>query len=100
MCAKARAGPTTEDHRVHAGRGMTPREVAKYLRVSPDRVRAWIKKNVLAAVNTASTRCGRPRWVVLPHHLAEWEQGRRANPPPKPLPRRRQPADFVDYYPD
>jgi transposase len=100
VCAEARGDLTTEDQHVHTGRGMTPREVAKFLRVSPDRVRSWILKGELAAVNTANIRCGRPRWVILPHHLAEWERGRRASPPPKRWRRRRQPAELVDYYPD
>jgi hypothetical protein len=82
-----------------AGRGWTPNELARLLRVSPDRVRAWIVRGELQALNTATTRCGRPRYVVLPHHLAAFEQTRRAGEPPKP-PRRRCRREAVDYYPD
>jgi hypothetical protein len=80
--------------------GMTPRDVARRYRVSPDRVRAWIKSGQLGAINTAATRCGRPRFVVLPHHLEQFEKGRTVSPPPKPTPRRRRQANVFDYYPD
>src|SRR5690242_14609995 len=73
-----------------AGGGLTPNELAKILRVSPDRVRAWIKSGHLGAINTAATRSGKPRFVVLPHHLEEFERGRRVSPPPGPTPRRRK----------
>src|SRR5262249_46399342 len=53
----------------------------------------------LGAIDTARHRCGRPRYVILPHHLAAWERGRQAAPPPRPA-RRRERAPAVDYYPD
>lgn len=84
-----------------AGRGYTPAELAKLLRVSPDKVRSWIKRGELSAIDTSSRRCGRPRFVILPHHLAEFEQRRKAaTPPARPAPRRRQQAGFIDFYPD
>jgi excisionase family DNA binding protein len=84
-----------------ATRGYTPRELARVLRVSPDRVRAWIQAGELGAIDTARNRCGRPRYVILPHHLAEFEQRRRAaTPAPKPPPRRRRLPAVIDFYPD
>jgi excisionase family DNA binding protein len=81
-------------------RGLTPNELARVLRVSADRVRAWIKSGELGALDTARHRCGRPRYVILPRHLAEFEQRRRAaTAPPKP-PRRRRRQTTRDYYPD
>jgi excisionase family DNA binding protein len=82
-----------------ATRGYTPNELARILRVSPDRIRAWIASGELPAINTAPHRCGKPRYVILPHHLAEWEAKRLAAPPPKPARRKRLPV-AVDYYPD
>jgi excisionase family DNA binding protein len=79
--------------------GMTTGEVARYLRVGEDRVRQWIRSGELGAINTAGARCGRPRWVVLPHHLQEWERSRRAAAPPRPA-RRRRLAVQRDFYPD
>jgi excisionase family DNA binding protein len=78
---------------------MTPREVAQLLRISPDRVRAMIVRGELGAINTATVRCGKPRFVILPHHLAEFERSRQVGPPPKPT-RRRKKTNMVDYYPD
>ena len=71
----------------HSDRGLTPNEVARRLRVSPDKVR------------TSDVRCGRPRWVISSDALAEFERRRVADPPPKPQRRRRRTA-LVDYYPD
>lgn len=80
-------------------RGLTPRELARILRVSADRIRSWIMAGELGAINTASSRCGRPRFVVLPHHLAAWERSRQAGRP-EPEAQRRRRAAVKDYYPD
>jgi hypothetical protein len=79
-------------------RGLTPNEVARLLRVRPDRVRGWITAGELAAVNTAASKYARPRYVVLPHHLAEFERRRSAAQPPKP-PRRKKLSFAKDYFP-
>jgi len=87
-----------------SARGLTPNELARVLRVSPDAIRAWIKAGILGAIDTARHRCGRPRYVILPHHLTEFERSRRAaTPAVKPPPRRKKQmygVDYVDYYPD
>jgi hypothetical protein len=81
-------------------RGYTPREIARRYRVSPDKVRAWIVRGELAAINTAPQLCGRPRWVVTPEALATFERGRAAGAPTEPAARRRRQVGLVDYYPD
>jgi hypothetical protein len=82
-------------------RGMTPNELARYLRVSPDRVRAWIASGKMKALNTAPARCGKPRYVILPHHLAEWERSHSAAEPELvPAPRRRRREDLEDFFPE
>jgi hypothetical protein len=86
--------------RADGARGFTPNELARLLRVSPDRVRAWIKSGKLDAINTARTRSGKPRFVILPRHLEEFERGHRVSPPHKPSPRRRRPSTEIDFYPD
>jgi excisionase family DNA binding protein len=82
-------------------RGYTPNELARLLRVSPDQVRAWVKAGELGAIDTARVRCGRPRYVILPHHLAEFTKRRSAaQSKTTPTPRRKRRPGFVDFFPD
>jgi excisionase family DNA binding protein len=81
-----------------AAAGLTVSEVARRFRVGEDKVRGWIARGELAAINTASARCGRPRWVILPDAMAAFERGRVAAAP-RPIRRKRR-AAVVDYYPD
>jgi hypothetical protein len=64
--------------------GLTVREVARRYRVGPDKVRGWIARGELAAVNTASALCGKPRWVITADALTRFEKRRAAGPPPDP----------------
>jgi hypothetical protein len=82
--------------------GLTVRDVARRYRVDEDKVRGWIARGELRAVNTASVLCGRPRWVVSPDALAEFERRRAGGPPPKPpKPKRaRRTNAEIDFYPD
>jgi hypothetical protein len=79
--------------------GLTVRDVARRYRVSPDKVRGWIRSGQLVAINTGSSLCCKPRFVVLPEALAAFERNRQAAPPPKPT-RRKKRSNKVDYYPD
>jgi transposase len=79
--------------------GLTVRDVARRYRVSEDKVRGWIARGELAAINTAAVLCGRPRWVIPPEALAAFERRRAGGPPPKQPRRRRKPA-AIDYFPD
>jgi excisionase family DNA binding protein len=79
-------------------RGYTVADVAQRLRVGPDKVRAWINCGELRAINTAGVLCGKPRWVISPDALAEFEKRRVGGPPPKPVKRKKR-MDSVDYYP-
>src|SRR5262245_60695057 len=79
--------------------GLTVRDVARRYRVSPDKVRAWVARGELAAVNTAAALCGRPRLVITREALAELERRRQAAATPKPAPHRRA-AMQRDFYPD
>jgi excisionase family DNA binding protein len=79
-------------------RGYTVADVAARLRVSPDKVRAWVRRGELAAVNTADVLCGRPQLRITPEALAAFERGRTVALPSK-TPRRRRLAATKDYYP-
>jgi excisionase family DNA binding protein len=78
---------------------LTPPEIAERLRVSEDKVRGWILRGELAAVNVADRLGGRPRWRVSAEALAEF-QARRAALPVLKIKRRAKAAakDFVRYY--
>jgi excisionase family DNA binding protein len=94
------ANNTLTDSAANADCGLTPREVAKFLRVSPDRVRQWIQVGELRALNTATSRIGKPRFIILPEHLREFQRRREVSPPPKPVPRTKRRAGVIDFYPD
>jgi hypothetical protein len=79
--------------------GLTVADVARRYRVGEDKVRGWISRGELRAINTATALCGKPRWVIPPEALVSFEQRRAGGPPPKPQRRRRQPA-AIDFYPD
>lgn len=83
-----------------AAAGLTVEDVARRYRVSPDKVRAWIGRGELRAVNTAASLSGKPRWVVLLEALTEFEKRRAGGPTPKPQLRRRRKSQETDYYPD
>jgi hypothetical protein len=85
-------------HTVPPG-GYTVADVARRLRAGPDKIREWIRKNQLRAINISSDPCGKPRWVILPEDLAAFEQRRQAGPAPKPPKKRRQTA-AKDYFAD
>ena len=82
---------------ISPARGLTTRDVARRYRVSEDKVRAWIRCGRLSAINTASAKCGKPRYVVTPEAIAEFERVHSAAAPPRAVRRRRQPA-VIDFY--
>jgi transposase len=103
-CALLNAGKGTPDGRAalmafETAAGLTVADVARRYRVSEDRVRGWIRRGELRAINRRDTRCARPSWVIPPEALADFERGRAATPN-QPKPKRRKPTNEVDYYPD
>jgi excisionase family DNA binding protein len=90
-------GDTTSTVPAH---GLTPQRVADYLRVSRGRVLSWIRSGELGALNLAATRIGRPRYRILPEHLAAFAAAHRVGAAPKVPPRRRRSRDEIDYFPD
>lgn len=80
--------------------GLTVAEVARRFRVSPDKVRGWIRRGELRAVNTADRRCRRHRFVILAEALAAFEARRAASPTPRQPAERRKRTNQVDFYPD
>ncbi len=81
-------------------RGFTVADVARRYRVSPDKVRIWIKRGEMSAIDTADRRCSRPRFVVTVEALDAFERRRAATTPQAPKPRRRKKTQDVDYFPE
>jgi excisionase family DNA binding protein len=77
--------------------GLTPRQVAAYLRLSRDRVCGMIRRGELGAIDTGTR--GRPRWIILPCHVEAWERAHRAAVA-QPKPRRRRQPPEEDFFPD
>jgi hypothetical protein len=79
--------------------GLTVLDVARRYRLGEDKVRTWIARGELRAINTAAALCGRPRWVIPADALVAFERRRAGGPPPKPA-RRKKSTAIIDYYPD
>lgn len=75
---------------------LTPPEIAKRLRVRPERVLAWIKSGELRAIDTRGPG-GRSRFKVDPVDLMTFEAGRAVTPTPKVKRRRRKDPGVVQY---
>jgi excisionase family DNA binding protein len=70
---------------------LTPAEIAKRWRISPDKVRSWIQAGELAAINVAKNVGGRPRYRVDEADFVAFENRRRVQPRSyKPHRRRKQ----------
>jgi excisionase family DNA binding protein len=76
---------------------LTPPEVARRLRVNPDKVLRWIRSGELRAVNLAAGPAGRPRWRVDAADLAVFDARRSARPAPAAR-RRKRPAEVIEYF--
>lgn len=81
-------------------RGYTVAQVAARYRVSGDKVRTWIRNGELKAINTANRLKAKPRFLILPDSLADFEKGRRVIPILKRTRARRITDGEIDYFPD
>ncbi len=80
-------------------KSFTPPEVAEELKIHPEKVRGWVKKGELLAVNVAASPTGRPRWRIAEADLADFLARRSApKPTPKMRRRRRVDASVIEYF--
>jgi len=70
---------------------LTPPEVAKRLRVSPDKILAWIRRGELKAVNVSNG--GRPRFRISPNDLGAFLTSREVPPRVLHYHRRQEPPE-------
>jgi Helix-turn-helix domain len=81
-------------------RALTVRQVAYFFRVRVEKVRSWINRGELKAVNVAGTEGAKKKFRITPAALAEFEKRRSAVPPPKAAPRMKRPAAYIDFFPE
>jgi hypothetical protein len=72
--------------------------LARLWGISPEKVISWIRRGELRAVNVASRLGGRPRWLIDPKDVEDFERRRTATAAPRPRRRKAPPADFVEFY--
>jgi hypothetical protein len=73
--------------------------VAQRYGIDPAKVLAWIRSGELRAMNAATTRNGRPRYLIDEADLAAFELARSTTPTPKPQRRRRQAGgDVIQFF--
>lgn len=79
---------------------LTPPELARLWGISPDKVLSWIRSGELRAINIATDRTARPRYVIDEKDIAAFEQ-RRANgsqPAQRLMRKRRSAPGVIQFY--
>ena len=78
---------------------LRPTDIARRYRVSVHKILRWIATSELRAINVATDIARRPRWIVTPEALAEFERRRAAQLAPAPRRRRRKKrADVIEFF--
>jgi hypothetical protein len=79
---------------------LTPPEIARRYKVSPDKVLHWIRGGELRAINIASIPGGRPRYAVHEADLAAFEERRQVQPHVNRtrVTRKRRDADVIEFF--
>jgi hypothetical protein len=80
------------------GAGYTVRDLCRRWKVGADKIRTFIRRGDLIAVNMATNLSGKPQWRITPESVSAFENRRTSAPPPQPA-RRRKRTPAVDYYP-
>jgi len=79
-------------------RTLTPPQVASRLRVSPEKVIAWIRAGELRAIDVATRGSRRPRYRIDPADLVAFENGRAVVARPAPSRRRRRSPEVIEFF--
>jgi hypothetical protein len=78
--------------------GYSVADLCRRWKIGGDKIRAFLRRGELVAINMATNLSGRPQWRITPESVERFEQRRSSAPPPKPA-RRRKRTSAVDYYP-
>ena len=101
---RPRSTGTIDDRRQTAGESttqrtkLTPPELARRWGVSPSKIIAWIKSGELPAINAATNRSGRPRYLIDIADLVIFENRRSAAQTPAPRRRRTKNEDVIEFF--
>ena len=78
---------------------ITPPELAREWGIDVAKVLTWIRRGELRAINAATDRNGRPRYLIDRADLALFEAARSAGPQPKiSRVRRRKDPNYIEYF--
>lgn len=79
---------------------LSPPELAKRWGISPDKVLSWIRSGELRAMNAATRRGGRPRFLIDEQDIAAFEARRAvaASVAPKTRHRRGEETQITEYF--
>ena len=82
-----------------AGAKLSAPQVAQRYGIDPVKVHAWIKSGELRAINAATRRSGRPRYLIDETDLMAFEASRAVVPStPAPRRRRRTGAGVTEFF--
>jgi len=76
----------------------TPEQIAQRYGISPDKVRGWIVRGELAAVNVVARLGGKPRWRISAEALEQFERARAPVPVVKVERRRKSKEGVIEFF--
>jgi hypothetical protein len=82
-----------------AQEGYRVADLCRRWKVGADKIRGFLRRGELVAVNVATNLSGKPQWRVTAESVQQFERRRSSVPVSKPRRRRRRPVE-TDYYPD
>lgn len=77
---------------------LTPPELAKLWGIDVQKVLHWIKSGELRAINAATDRSGRPRYLIDISDLAAFEASRAVQPPTPRIRRQRADPNVIQFF--
>jgi len=69
---------------------LSPHQVAKKLKVRPERVYQWLNSGELPGIDLSSNGSSRPRWRIDQQAIDSFLESKRSKPAPTPAPQRRR----------
>jgi excisionase family DNA binding protein len=96
-CKRRKAKPKSDQPTPATHPFLTPPQIARMLKVKPDKVRAWIRKGRLKATNMATNNGGRARYRVEWADFHAFIRERQIQPPVSRR-RRRRPSKVPEYF--